>query len=306
MNIVRTRRQKLEADPNLEPKAVAMKLLPTVVTLLSLLIAFDATQAQEATDSYEAELARWSQDRQTWWRRPDGYLALVGLHWLGPTPQSIAGIGQAHLEGQDVVLDLEEGVTVDGKPVRQARVTPEMPRGTPDFHKGTSHFFVIRHGKKIGLRVKDPNSATLRGFSGVPCFPVDRKWRLVGRFEADPASIPVPSVVEEITDEVSPGYAVIDWEGQTYKLRLMGEPTDESYFLVFSDATAGKTSYSGCRFLDVAKSPDGTLVLDFNKAENPPCSMTPYATCPLPPKGNILPFEIPAGERMPEKGGAHH
>lgn len=283
----------------------SMRLPSTVFAFLFLLLAHAPAQAQDASAAYEAEIEQWSRDRLSWWRRPDGYLALVGLHWLGPAPQTIAGIGQAHLEGEDVVLSLEEGVTVDGKPVSQARVTPDMPRGTPDFHQGSSHFFVIRHGKKVGLRVKDPNSPTLKGFSGMKCFPVDPQWRIVARFEADQATIPVPSVVEEFTDEVSPGYAVFDWHGQTHKLRLMGEATDESYFLVFSDATAGKTTYSGCRFLDVAKNADGTLVLDFNKSENPPCSMTPYATCPLPPRGNVLPFEIPAGERLPE-GGTHH
>jgi uncharacterized protein (DUF1684 family) len=243
-------------------------------------------------------MEQWSQQRLVWLTNPDGYLALTGLHWLSEKPQTFEGIGQAHLEGQDVVLKLASGVTVDGKPVIEYRVTPEMPRGTPDFHQGTAHFFVIRHGKKVAIRVKDPNSSILKNFAGVERFPVDPKWRIVGRFEADRQTIPVPSVVDEMTDEVSPGYAVFDWNGQTHKLRLMGDEADEAFFLVFSDQTAGESTYSGCRFLDVLKTDEG-LILDFNKSENPPCSMTPYATCPLPPQGNILPFEITAGEKTP-------
>jgi uncharacterized protein (DUF1684 family) len=256
-------------------------------------------QAQDDSISYQAEIEQWCQGRLGWLTKPDGYLSLIGLHWLHEKPQTLQGIGEAHLDGQDVILKLVDGVTVDGKPVTEFRVTPEMPRGTPDFHHGTSHFFVIRHGKKVAIRVKDPNSATLVNFAGVERFPVDRKWRFVGRFEADKATIPVPSVVDEMTNEVSPGYAVFDWAGQTHKLRLMGEEADETYFLVFSDQTAGKTTYSGCRFLDVEKAEDGKLILDFNKSWNPPCSMTPYATCPLPPNGNVLPFEVTAGEKTP-------
>lgn len=282
-----------------------MKISSTVFSLLFVLMAFQGARAQDEELSYQAQIEQWCQGRMNWLLNPDGYLSLTGLHWVNLTPQTFPGIGEAHLEGQDVVLTLEKGVTVDGKPVSEARVTPDMKRGTPDFHNGTSHFFVIRHGKKIGLRVKDPNSPILKNFSGVERFPVDEKWRILGRFQADQANIPVPSVVEEVTDEVSPGYAVFDWQGQTYKLRLMGEEKDETYFLVFSDATAGKTTYSGCRFLDVEKSKDGGLVLDFNKSENPPCSMTPYATCPLPPKGNVLPFEVTAGEQTPA-GANHH
>ncbi len=260
-----------------------------------------AVQAEGSASDYQTEIENWHKERLARLTRPDGYLSLTGLHWLTESPRVLLGIGEAYLEGQDVVLKLEEGVTLDGKPVGEYRVTPDMPRGTPDFHNGTSHFFIIRHGKKIGIRVKDPNSPTRANFSGIERFPVDPKWRVVGEFEASPATIPVPSVVDESTDEVSPGYAVFSWEGKPHKLRLVGDADDDSYFLVFSDASAGKTTYSGCRFLDVEKADNGKLVLDFNKAQNPPCSMTPFATCPLPPEGNILPFEVNAGERQSEE-----
>lgn len=258
-------------------------------------------QAEGSAPDYQTEIEAWHEARIARLTRPDGYLSLTGLHWLTESPRVLAGVGEARLEGQDVVLKFEEGVTLDGKPVGEYRVTPDMPRGTPDFHNGTSHFFILRHGKKIGIRVKDPNSPTRRNFSGIERFPVDPKWRIVGEFEAAPATIPVPSVVDESTDEASPGYAVFNWEGKPHKLRLVGDAGDDSYFLVFSDASAGTTTYSGCRFLGVEKSDDGKLVLDFNKAENPPCSMTPFATCPLPPEGNILPFEVNAGERQSEE-----
>ena len=276
-----------------------MKRTAVFLSLLALLAVGAVAQSDE---SYEVQMEQWGQARLNWLTNPDGYLSLTGLYWVTDKPQTLPGIGQAHLEGQDVVLKLEPGVTLDGKPVTEYRVGPDAPPKTPDFRHGTSHFYVVRHGKKVGLRVKDPNAPTLANFEMPQRFPLDPKWRVEARFEADEATIPVASVVEEETSETSPGYAVFEWAGQTHKLRLMGEESDETYFLVFSDQTAGKTTYSGMRFLDVEKAADGTLILDFNKAENPPCSFTSYATCPLPPKGNILPFEVTAGELY---DGAH-
>lgn len=268
---------------------------------LALAISSGIAAVAQPESNYQAEIESWHQARLARLTKPDGYLSLVGLHWLTEAPQILPGIGEVHLEGEDVVINFEDWVTSDGKAVGRERITPDMPRGTPVFQKGTSHFFVIRHGKKIGIRVKDPNAPARQKFSGIERFPIDPQWRIVGSFEHAEAKIPVNSVVDQSTSEDSPGYAVFDWKGQSHKLRLMGDLKDESYFLVFSDASAGKTTYSACRFLGVEKTDDGGLVLDFNKAENPPCSMTPFATCPLPPEGNILPFEIEAGERYSDE-----
>jgi uncharacterized protein (DUF1684 family) len=246
--------------------------------------------------SFEADFEQWAQKRQAWLVKPDGYLSLIGLHWLSESPQVIPGIGQAHLDGRDAVLQLEPGyVLEDGTPVSEYRVAPENARQVK-FFKGDVHFYVNHHGSRVNLRVKSSKAPSLLSFTPPSRFPLDLKWRVVARYQADKAAIPVTSVVDEVIDEASPGYAVFDWEGTTCKLRLMGEESDEEYFLVFTDQTAGKTTYEACRFLDVQKAPDGSLILDFNRAWNPPCSMTPYATCPLPPRGNELPFEVTAGE----------
>lgn len=286
-----------------------MKITSTLLGLALLLgsvapLAAESLPQPEASVTYQAEIDEWARGRDAWWRNPDGYLSLTALHWLDETPRRFPGIGVAYLDGETAVLEFEEGVTLDGQPVKEYRVSPELPRNKPDFRRGSSHFYVNRHGKKVGIRVKDPNSKILKNFQSMQSFPVDPAWRLVGRFEAAPATIPVASVVDETTSESSPGYAVFERGGETYRLRLMGDEKDTSYFLVFSDQTAGKTTYSACRFLDVEKAADGSLVLDFNKSENPPCSVTPFATCPLPPQGNILPFEIPVGEKAPA-GSAH-
>lgn len=273
-----------------------MRAFSLLLGCMLLLAGVGDSPAQAEPVSHQAEFEKWCDERSAWLVKPDGYLSLVGLHWLQENPVTVTGIGEAYLEGKDVVLSLEPGWTADGKPVENARVTPEQAVKTKFVH-GDRHFYVNHHGNRVNLRVKDSNSPRLKNFTGVERSPFDSSWRVVGRFEADKATIPVTSIVDETLDESSPGYAVFDHEGTTYKLRLMGEEHAKTYFLVFSDATAGKTTYPACRFLNVFKDTEGGLVLDFNRAWNPPCSMTPYATCPLPPEGNILPFEIPVGEQ---------
>ena len=67
-------------------------------------------------------------------------------------------------------------------------------------------------------------------------------------------------------------------------------------FFIFKDQTSGKETYPPGRFLNTPMPKDGEVTLDFNKAYNPPCAFTPYATCPLPPKQNHLAVRIEAGE----------
>jgi uncharacterized protein (DUF1684 family) len=90
---------------------------------------------------------------------------------------------------------------------------------------------------------------------------------------------------------------VFEIEGREHSLEPTGEPGDE-LFIVFGDATNGGETYGGGRFLyaDWPRA-DGEVVLDFNRAYNPPCVFTPWATCPLPPAQNKLPFRIAAGEK---------
>jgi hypothetical protein len=99
--------------------------------------------------------------------------------------------------------------------------------------------------------------------------------------------------------EPIPGKAVFEFEGKKYELLPIDEGRDVPLFFVFSDKTSGKETYGACRFLYVEWPSPGatTIVLDFNRAENPPCAFTPFAMCPLPPKENRLPFAIAAGEK---------
>jgi uncharacterized protein (DUF1684 family) len=144
------------------------------------------------------------------------------------------------------------------------------------------------------LRVKDRESELLRTFAGIERFPVDAGWRVTARLEpfAEGGTVAVPNVLGQTSESPSPGVLLFELAGHSCHLTPIGEP-GEGLFIVFGDATNG-----GGRFLSTdPPAADGSVVLDFNKATNPPCAFTPYATCPLPPDGNVLPVAVKAGEK---------
>src|SRR5262249_48018564 len=92
----------------------------------------------------------------------------------------------------------------------------------------------------------------------------------------------------------SPGILKFKLNGQEYTLQPLSE--DDKLFIIIRDLTSNKATYAASRFLYADAPKDGKVILDFNKAYNPPCAFTAFATCPLPPKENKLSVAIEAGE----------
>jgi len=117
----------------------------------------------------------------------------------------------------------------------------------------------------------------------------------------------VPNILGATEKMPSPGYAVFTLDGQEVRLEgVLEEPNATQLFFIFKDGTSGRETYPAGRYVYTEGLPDkdGHVVLDFNKAYNPPCAFTPYATCPLPPEQNRLPMRIEAGElRYGNHGG---
>ena len=164
---------------------------------------------------------------------------------------------------------------------------------------GTISLFVINRDGKKALRVKDSEAETRTHFLGLDYFPIDPSWRI----EADwvPFERPREVSIRNILGSVSPalvlGKAVFKRDGHTYELLPIQEDPDGLLFFVISDQTSGDETYAAARFLYAAPPTDDKVILDFNKAQNPPCAFTPFATCPLPPKENELNLAIKAGEK---------
>jgi uncharacterized protein (DUF1684 family) len=159
-------------------------------------------------------------------------------------------------------------------------------------------------GEHIGLRIKDSEAPTRTGFVGLDYFDIDPSWRVEAKWEAydPPREVEEPNVLGEIDKVIVPGAAVFERDGKTFRVEPVIEtPGDTELFLVFADRTSGKETYGAARFVYSEPPKDGRIVIDFNKAYNPPCVFTPYATCPLPTQQNRLNARVTAGEKKYRK-----
>ena len=250
----------------------------------------------------EADVARWHQKRIERLKAEDGWLALVGLHWLDEGTNTVEPLGTFVRKGKTVQFKPAQDVKVtrDGKPFpgTGGDLRTDADGQKPDLLRaGTRQFQVIDRGERVGVRVRDSEAETRRKFKGIERFPVGVGWRKVARFEpAKPgATIPIPNVLGDVSEVPLEGIAVFTHEGKEYRLQATRE--GDSLFFVFGDLTNRSDTYGAGRFLYTDLPRDGQVVLDFNRAYNPPCAFTPYATCPLPTRENKLPIRIEAGEK---------
>jgi len=253
-----------------------------------------------AATSYQTEIAEWRKNREEGLKRDGGWLTVAGLFWLheganrfGKDPKNDIALPDGPANAG--VFDLHQGkvtVTMGG----EAR---ELWPDSLDVAKvGRLSLFVIKRSDKFGIRLKDPESEYRREFHGIEYFPANEAYRVAARFVAEPVKIPILNVLGQTEPMVSPGYAVFRWNGQELRLRpVLEEPDAKELFYIFRDQTSGKETYGAGRFLYSGMPKDGKVVLDFNKAYNPPCAFTPYATCPLPPPENRMPIRVEAGEK---------
>ncbi len=250
----------------------------------------------------------WRVAREARLRDPDGWLTLIGLYWLqagenrfGSDPDNDLVIRSPHVPLHAGSLDLDgDGVTLRRDGLPPELLAPDVSGEPTILRFGPIHAHVIRREQRFGLRVRDRESPALAAFGGMQHFPIDRAWRLVGRLEAAGAgsTLEVVDVTGTVSHEATPGTVVFQAAGATWRLAALPGGDDGSLWLVFADATSGGETYGGGRFLYTEPvADDGSVILDFNLAYNPPCVFSPFATCPLPPAANRLALEIRAGER---------
>ena len=200
---------------------------------------------------------------------------------------------------QDVYWVTEPGIVIteNGVPVSKQLVYSRDLKSIPQLALQDLRFTVIVRGDKIGIRMRDLHSPALDSFHTIPRFPVNRSWKLKAYFEPrESGKIEILNVLGQVNRENSPGKLAFTYQQKTYRLDVLEE--GDHWFILFADATSGKTTYPTGRFLYVRQKKAGDeIYIDFNQAFNPPCAFTPYATCPLPPPQNRLPFAVDAGEQ---------
>jgi hypothetical protein len=275
---------------------------------------------------YAAGEDAWRSEQDAALRDPkDSWLTVVGLHWVTPQTRTV---GSA--EGQDLRLALGPArlgivnldgtqlhftpapaadVTVDGKPVTGRIALQDDKSGAPtrlscDGGKGT--LWVIERSGRYGLRERHQDAPALKAVVPQVYWPVDPSWRVEATFEPHPAGtrIEIVNVLGDRNQVPNPGALVFTRDGKSFRMEVTGEKLSELSG-VFADRTNGRESYGAGRFID-PQGPDaqGRYVLDFNRAYNPPCAFTAFATCPLPPPSNRLDLAVTAGEKK-YPGGAH-
>ena len=258
--------------------------------------------------AFEKDEAEWRARRAKRLQAEDGWLSLVALDWLneGRNELKVPGgpAGTIVLQGGKTTLEpiANSGLTIDGKPVTAPveLANDFAPNGPTIVKRGGAQFQIVKRNDRYGVRIKDADSDARRNFKGLDYFPPDPKWRVVAKFVPynPPKKIPITNVLGMTGDETSPGALVFNVDGKEYRIDPIDEQGEEDLFLIIKDQTSHDQTYQPGRYLYAKHpGPDGTTIVDFNKAYNPPCVFTPYATCPLPPPQNVLPIRIDAGEK---------
>jgi uncharacterized protein (DUF1684 family) len=282
-----------------------------------------STLAVDVPADLKTDVEAWRAARVERLKKPDGWLSLVGLHWLANGAQTVGSAkdnaivlatGPAHLgtlevDGTKVAFQLADGVDakIGETAARRDDLKPDTSGEPTVVRFGSANFIVIERSGKLALRVKDGNAETRTHFVGLDYYDLAPKWRVEARFEPHKpgTTIPIATVIDTIEPMANPGALVFTVDGKEMRVEAVDEG-DGQLFVIFGDKTNGKETYGAGRFVYAAPPAPGadTTILDFNKAYNPPCVFTPYATCPLPPPENRLAVAVTAGEKK-YRGATH-
>ena len=243
-------------------------------------------------DDFLGDWQAWREEREARLTAPHGFLSITALHWLDSTPQRYDGVpGRWRLGpgGVEVEVGAGESLSIAGEPVTGHRLLGPVGERGIRLAAGATEVEVASRGDAVLLRLRDPASPLLAAYRPTPTFPPSRDWVVAGayrRFEGDSPS-------EDAVGEVA-----FTLGGEP--LRLLAIDDEDGLWLVFADATSGRTTYPAGRQLSTAPpGPDGKVVLDFNRTANLPCAYTVLTTCPVPLPQNRLAIAIEAGEQDP-------
>lgn len=280
-----------------------------------LLIVIVSVQYGSAQKTYQEEISIWKEERLTELKSENGWLNLAGLFWIKegrqyfggtatddirfPIPSFPAKVGYFERKGNVVIQVIEKNIALHTNGIFQKErvVFSEDSAQQPQMSFAHYRWTLLQRNELIGIRFRDLQHPAIKTLESIPYFPIDTSYRVKARLipALIPTKITVANVLGQMTQQFSPGKLVFSIQGKTYSLDALQE--GNKLFIVFGDKTSGHTTYAAGRYL-YATMPgeDGYTIVDFNKAFNPPCAFTPYATCLLPPKQNVINIAIEAGE----------
>jgi uncharacterized protein len=276
---------------------------------------------QPTLDSgYAQKITEWRTQREVTLRAPDGWLTLTNLHILSDGAYSIgsdsqcaialpahapAHLGTLHFSSGAATLQVETDVPVQANGVQMREIAmTDSTAGAPTLvTTGTTTFFIHHIGDIRAVRVRDSAHPARASFGGCIWYPVDPGYCVRGRLQRfeQPQAVSIATVTDHTETYQAVGELEVELQGTQLRLLALSVGKPNLLFVIFRDASSGKTTYGPARFLTMTIDEDGATDVDFNMAFNPPCAVTPYATCPLPPPQNVLRIAIEAGERYPAK-----
>jgi uncharacterized protein (DUF1684 family) len=294
---------------------VTLCLAAPAISLAETAVGPTTNTVLKQVSAYEAEIGAWRQARHERLASEDGWLSLVGFEWLqdgvnriGSGAGSDIRIHGGPADWGSIVLTegtlmfepaAPGGTTIDGVPAARVRLVPDAEGEPTVVRHDNLSFYVIMRGS-YALRIKDTQAPTLRAFEGVENYPVDPGWRVQARFipAGQGETIEIANVLGQSESMAVGGIVEFERDGRTYRLLGLEEKDASSLWFLFADRTTGRETYGAGRFLYSDGLPDGgRIVVDFNKAYNPPCAFNEYSTCPLPPHENRLDLAVTAGEK---------
>jgi uncharacterized protein len=299
-------------------------LLVALGGLIAVCLQSIAVGADDPT-SWQSDLLKWRADRATSLQAPEGWLSLIALGWLKEGENGFGSADDnrvqiaAKVPAHVAIVRLDKGalkllppaggfpkdLMVDGQPAKEQALRADDVENASKITVGTITIIVIHRDEQFGLRIKDPQAPTRVGFHGLRWYEPNATYRIHAKWIPynPPRNLDIPTVLGTTTHLPAPGAAEFTIDGQVVRLEpVLEDPKSTDLFFILRDATSKTKTYGSGRFLytdlpDHGVSQPGELWLDFNRAVNPPCAFTAYATCPLPPTQNRLGVAIPAGEQ---------
>jgi len=305
-----------DGDKTFKTKGGLPMSYPFLIPAL-ILFCLPCRPGQNAVKKELAEEAAWRAARDREMRSEESWLTIAGLFWLeegentfGASSSSLIKLppGRAPLlggkfikTGPKTTAEAAPGVALfcGGKRIARMELRAGDSTSPDTLALGDFRMWVIRRGDRYAVRLRDLNAPAFKNFPGLDYFPPSAAFRIEAGFVpySAPKSVQVEAKIIKRSEMVSPGTIKFSLQGREYEFIAFDDEERRTHFLVFGDETNGKETYGGGRFLDFQVDAGNRTILDFNRAYNPPCAFTVFATCPLPPNQNRFPSRVEAGEK---------
>jgi uncharacterized protein (DUF1684 family) len=265
---------------------------------------------------YQTAIQTWQENRVRSLKK--NWLSLAGLYKLKEGENTFGAsetndivfpdrnipnyIGSLFLNNGEVRIQVNQDIEVlhNNEKVDEMELINDLSGDPTVLQLGSFSWYIIKRVDNLYIRLRDSQNPFIEEFKGITSFPLDTTWRIKSQFEPHMTTkiINTTTTAGDPSQISSTGAVGFRINGQYYRLDVWPIGKEGKFQTIFADETSGLETYGAGRFIVIEKPQEnGQYIIDFNKAYNPPCAFTEFATCPLPPPQNRLPIKITAGEK---------